>query len=438
MPQSHKPFRVRRSATLAAAVSTIALLAGCASGGSNAGEEGGSEEVVLRVNWWGSDTRHAMTQEVIDQFEAENPNISIQPEFSTFGDYFNKLSTTAASNDLPDVMHMTDPYMYQYIDNGQLLDLATVSDSLSTENFSDSTLFGAQVDGGLYGVPAGVAAFGIVADPEIFEQAGIPVPDDETWTWDEYIDMAAKISEALPGVAGAQLPLDEQMMNVYLRQQGEDFFTEDGSDLGFTAETAAEYWTLVEELRDSGGTVSVEAAVEAMGTGVEQSPVATGTGATQLIAVPQLGAVEEVVGHPLEVLLFPGESEGERPGSYTKPGIYWSVAANSEHPEEAAKFIDYVVNSTEAAQVTKFDRGVPANSEVVKGIEGELTTTEKSIGEYIERVNSLNPDPFPRQNLNAGPAIPEAVARLQQEVLFDRLTPQEAADQLVQELTAAM
>ena len=35
-------------------------------------------------------------------------------------------------------------------------------------------------------------------DPEVFEAAGVDIPDDTTWTWDDLIETATKITEATP------------------------------------------------------------------------------------------------------------------------------------------------------------------------------------------------------------------------------------------------
>ncbi|WNB84348.1 sugar ABC transporter substrate-binding protein [Cellulomonas sp. ATA003] len=435
--------RLMSVATVLAAGSLA--LTGCGQGDNvaeNTGEEEpaaeGGEQVTLRMNWWGSDVRGAITQEVIDLFEAEHPNITVEPEFAGFDDYFSRLSTSAAANDLPDVMAITDPYMYSYIENGQILDLNPLSDSLPSDGFDQSALFHTTVDGGLYGMPAGLSGFGVFADPTVFEKAGVEMPDDTTWSWDDYVETAAAISQALPGVAGTQLPFDEQMFIVFLRQHGEDLWSEDSSDIGFTAETVAEYYTLLETLRDSGGTPSAAAAVEAAGVGIERSAIGVGTGAMQISPVPNLGVLEDVVGHEIEVMLFPGEADAETTGIYTKPGIFWAIASSSPHPEEAAQLIDFLVNSPESARIMKFDRGVTPNKDVLEEIQSELSPTEQAVSEYFQRVSDLDPRPFPHQNADAGPVLVPANARLSQEVLFDRLTPEEAADQLITEVTAAL
>ena len=38
----------------------------------------------------------------------------------------------------------------------------------------------------------------MVIDPKVFEAAGVELPDDETWTWDDYADIAAEIARKSP------------------------------------------------------------------------------------------------------------------------------------------------------------------------------------------------------------------------------------------------
>lgn len=52
-----------------------------------------AEPVTLRIAWWGGDTRHSYTQQVIDMYEEQNPNVTIEPEYASFDDYWKKLAS---------------------------------------------------------------------------------------------------------------------------------------------------------------------------------------------------------------------------------------------------------------------------------------------------------------------------------------------------------
>ena len=65
-----------RLAVLLVMCSLLLSMAACG-GGDDAAADG---KVHLRFSWWGSDERHAMTQELIDKFEESHPDIKIDGE----------------------------------------------------------------------------------------------------------------------------------------------------------------------------------------------------------------------------------------------------------------------------------------------------------------------------------------------------------------------
>jgi multiple sugar transport system substrate-binding protein len=322
--------RTLRAVGLTCSVFALTLSAGCA--GDSSGDSGG--KTVIRFNWWGSDSRHEMTKQMIAVFEKEHPNIKVPPEYSNWDDYWKKLSTGAAAGDMPDVLQITDPFMYSYIDNGQLMDLKKVQDVLHTDKLPANSMTMTTVKGGLYGVPAGESAFGIAADPATFKKAGVPLPDDTKWSWDDYVKTSQAVSKT-KGLVGTVMPLYPNDLGPWLRQHGEDYWSEDGSRIGFTEGTMAAYWEWVVKLRDSGGTTSAEAAVEQLssGAGVEQSLVAQHKAAMTDVSVTQLGALEGASGRETKLLLFPGENGASQVGAYSKPGIFFGASAKTEHPQ---------------------------------------------------------------------------------------------------------
>lgn len=64
------------------------------------------EDITIKVAWWGGQPRHEYTTKIIEMFEAEHPNINIEPEFANWDDYWNNLEPMAAGNQLPDVLQM--------------------------------------------------------------------------------------------------------------------------------------------------------------------------------------------------------------------------------------------------------------------------------------------------------------------------------------------
>src|SRR5699024_7487531 len=62
------------------------------------------DEITLRMAWWGAQDRSDYTLEVIELFEEENPNVTIEAEYAGWDDYWQKLAPQAAANELPDIV----------------------------------------------------------------------------------------------------------------------------------------------------------------------------------------------------------------------------------------------------------------------------------------------------------------------------------------------
>jgi multiple sugar transport system substrate-binding protein len=423
----------------AASAAALALALAVAATGCGDDDDGGSEDgtVELSFTWWGSDSRHAYTQELIDMFVAENPDIKIQPTFSSFDDYWDALATATAGGNAPDVMQMEERFLREYVSNSQLLDLNTVSDTLDTSQLDPAALAAGEVDGGVYTIATGFNAFSIVADPQIVEDAGAQMPDDTTWTWQEYVDLSVEISEAGGGeYFGAQaFGTNEALFNIYARQQGETLYNPDGS-LGFTAPTLAAFWDFALEQVERGGTPSPEETIEVGATGPDQSLLATNRGAFGTWWTNQLGTLAESSGRELQLLRQPGEGAGVQPGMFLKPAMSWSISANTDHPEEAAMFVDFLLNSPEAGEKLLNDRGVPANPAVRDHIASMLPPAEQQVADFMSEIGPELAPPPPPPPPGAGEVV-DIMQRIYEQLLFGDITTADAADQFYSEVQTA-
>src|SRR5690606_37904885 len=140
-------------------------------------------------------------------------------------------------------------------------------------------------------------------------------------------------------------------------------YNEDGT-VGASVETVAAFFQVGQDLLANNGQPDASRTIEIQNAGPEGSLLGTNTGAMGAWWSNQLGALSAASGHELELLRFPGETEFDRTGMYFKPAMYYSVSATSEHPEESAKFVDFLLNDPEAAAIMLTDRGLPANLDV--------------------------------------------------------------------------
>jgi multiple sugar transport system substrate-binding protein len=412
-------------------VSAVLAITGCGAGSQARTADG---KIQLRFAWWGSDHRHEITREAIAAFERDNPTIAVLPEFGGGGSaYWDKLTTQVAAGDTPDIIQMDEQYLRAYGDRGSLLDLKT--QDFDTSKFAPGTVDSGVVNDQLLAINNGINAPTIVANPAIFEAAGVELPDDSSWTWDDYVTISAKITAAgLPDVYGSSsFTSSDYTFGTWLRQQGKQLFTADG--LGFDAADATRWFELALRMQDEkaippAGVVTEDEALELDQTAITQGKVAM----TSNVWTNQVGTLDEASGQDLKILRLPTTTGKAADGQlWYKASQFFSVSAKTEHPAEAAKLIDFLVNSTEAVGILGTDRGVPPNTEARASIESELEPGEKKVFAYLAAIEpELGPAPAPPP---AGASkFADTLKRFGQEVLFRRLSPQQAGQAMVDEL----
>ncbi|GAA4929157.1 multiple sugar transport system substrate-binding protein [Nonomuraea thailandensis] len=421
-----------RSNGLAALCLTGVLLAVTACGGSPAG--GGDGTVELRFGWWGNNDRAAATQRVIDAFQKQNPGIKVKGSYTDFNSYFDRLATEVAGGRAPDVITLGGAYPREYGDRGALLDLAETG--LKTDKIGAAALDNGKFGGVQYGVPTGVNAIAVVVNEAVFEQAGVPLPDEDTWTWDDFTRTATELAGKLPeGTFALADPTRTDMLDAYSRQRGEALYTADGK-VGISEGTLVDWWTMTLALMKAGATPPASQTAELITQPApEQSLMGRGQAAMQFDWSNQLTALGKAAGRPLRLMRVPGESA--RPGMWLQASQIYSVNARSEHPQEAAKLVDFLVNSPEAGKIILADRGIPANSDVRAAIQDVLGEAEKTQAAFID---ALTPKAGPP--LVIGPAgstdTPKILDRVNAEVLFGRQQPAAAAADFVRQVSTAI
>jgi multiple sugar transport system substrate-binding protein len=422
--------RLARATVLAA---TTALVVSACGGGSDANDELSDDPVTLRFTWWGSDERHSRTQEVIELFQQEYPNITVQGEFKDWNGYWDSLATAVAANDAPDIIQMDELYLASYAERGVLLDLDTTAERLDTTAIDENALATGVVDGAQYALPVGLTVYSMVVNIDLLDEYGVELPDDTTWSWEDLKAVGAEISEASGGdVTGVQSWgfNDAGGVNIWARQAGASLYDEDGN-VAIPPEVLVNYWTYLVELAHEGIAPDPSVTIERSTAGLEESGTATNASAFATWWNSQLTSLTAASGDQLALVRLPGESQAASPGAYYKSSMYWSIAAGSDHPAEAALFVDFLANSEEAGNVLLTERGVPANPDIRAAIADQLEETDQAASAYLDEIEVGGPY---RITPNGASDIESILSRHTEQVLFGQATPEEAAQSFIDEL----
>ncbi|WP_300342640.1 extracellular solute-binding protein [Nesterenkonia sp.] len=424
-----------RAAARAAATALVAavVVTACGSDGDGGGGQADQEkEVQLRFAFWGSDTRVRNTEEIIEEFNQDYPHIQVEIEFNDWSGFWDQLNTQMAAGDAPDIFQMDAPYLREYGERGTLLDLSDVDLSHIPDEIVDS----GTIDGEYYGLASGVNAVAIVANPRLFEEAGIPMPDDTTWTWDDWEQIAEQISTELDGVYGSSGPTEPQLFQVWLRQQGL-FFNDDDGELGFTAEDLQEYFSWQDQLLADGVFPPAEVMVEQASSSQDQSLEATGQAAMAFSWTNLLGALTDAAGEELTLLRLPSPTGDMADAQQWYNTGMVSASAQTEHPEEVITFLDFFVNDERSALINMTDRGLSANTEIREVLMEEMDEANQEAAQFITDIEDElgPPEPVPATGFGN---VAEILNRYQEEIFFDRMSPQEAAESAFTDLQDAI
>jgi len=346
-----------------------------------------AEEVELRFTWWGDTKRNEVYNGIVDRFEEEYPHITVKREFGGWGDYWDKLATQIAGGNAPDVISMHQFYVSDYARRNTLVDLETVTASgdLNLADFPQSTIDSGRIDGKLYMVPKGVTMSGWAYNTALFDELGIEYPSMD-WTYEEFVAKAAEIYEKSGGkvwgtsdMSGGQL---QPNFRYFLRQKGEDLFSEDGK-IAFTKESLVEWWSMWDDMRKKGIIPDAATMTEYEKAPLEQNMFVTGkTGMHQIPANQIYLYQQQFQEGEIQITRLPQRPDGQN-GEYIE-GAYLSITAGSKHPKEAAQFINFFITSERSLELFKVEQGSPASTKMAEFVKPLLDPAQVRAIDFIQ------------------------------------------------------
>ncbi|WP_412675238.1 ABC transporter substrate-binding protein [Bacillus atrophaeus] len=396
------------------------------SGCSSAGEEasGKKEDITLRIAWWGGQPRHDYTTKVIELYEKKNPHIHIEAEFANWDDYWKKLAPMSAAGQLPDVIQMDTAYLSQYGKKGQLEDLTpyTKDGTIDVSSIKQNKMSGGMLNGKLYGFTLGVNVLSVIANDELLKETGVEI-DSENWTWSDYEKLAYQVQEKT-GVYGSNgMHPPDIFFPYYLRTKGERFYKEDGTGLAYQDDQLfVDYFE--RQVRLVNQKTSPTPDESAQIKGMEDDFIVKNKSAATWNYSNQYAAFAQLTDAPLSLYLPPEQMKEK--ALTLKPSMLFSVPKSSEHKKEAAKFIDFFINSEEANLLIKGERGVPVSDKVAEAIKPKLNEEETKIVEYVEAASKNISKADPPEPVGSAEVI-KLLKDTSDQILYQKVTPEKAA-----------
>ena len=185
--------RLTRSGCVLATTAIVAMLAaGCAS-------DTESEPGEVTLTFWGSygnggnsAQQAVLDEELIPAFEAAHPGVTVEYVDVPYDDLLQKLTTSAAGDELPDLVRSDLAWIPRFADLGVLVPLSQAMedfDELAGAVYAGS-LATNLYDGEYYGLPLNTNTRVLISNPDALEAAGMDAPPA---TFDDVVAMAGAL-----------------------------------------------------------------------------------------------------------------------------------------------------------------------------------------------------------------------------------------------------
>jgi multiple sugar transport system substrate-binding protein len=362
-------------------------LVGCGGGATN--------QSTLQLYFWGPASRNTSTKKAIQSFQAINSHVSIHSSFSDWTSYWDKLNTQIAGGTIPDMIQMDITYIAQYAKQGIIQDMTSFvnSKAIDLSDLDPTLVQNSKCNGKLYSIPLGGTCAGLVYDTDLAKESGAGLPP-ALMTYSEFANYTKELSNALKskGIYGT-VDASGQMMNfeVWVRQHGKNLYTPDGK-LGFGVEEIAGWFDYWNGLRATGACVPAQMQASVAGTsGPDSSLIIQGKAVFDVSWSNQFPGYQGLTQHTLSLQMPP---TGQQPGLYNKPGQLMSISTKSKDPNDAAAFINFLVNNAKGIQAMGLDRGIPGNRNTMSILGPSLDAASKETLSYtslVEKSDQVRP-----------------------------------------------
>jgi len=370
-------------------LATLVLLAVSVFGAPNA--RAAQNSVELHFTWYNDGVEGQVLRSLLDQFEAQNPDIKVVIDTVAFKDLHTTLSAQVTVDQGPDLARETAPQLYY----GKTLDLTPfVSDAKALRAAYSPSDF--DVLGGLTGYPLDISSSGPFVNVSLFKKAGVPIPSDTNAkaTWEDWVTAAKKVRDAT-GVPYA----------VAIDRSGHRWFSMVLSYGGHLLDANGKYTIDTPAFRKA-----AEQLLSWHKDGLAPLEVWVGGGGGYAAAtdffinqqVPlyyagswQFSNFDKVIGDKFEWKAVPNPCETICTGM---PGGGFVIAFKStKHPKEVGRVVDYLTSPKVASQFAIDSRLLPARLDLVKtGLTYKTHNDDMNV--YLKNVAQIPEEAFRLQN----------------------------------------
>lgn len=397
------------------------------------------DPVELRITWYDDGNEGAVLRDLLDRFEADNPDIRVVVDTVAYTVILEQLPLQVEAGEGPDMARVTDFAAFQgkYLDLRPLLPDADYWD----ESFPEATLQALRTGDdttGLYGFPNQFTVTGPFINRTLFEQAGIEVPSDssDAVTWEEWTEVTKQVAEATETPYAIAMDRSGHRFAGPAFSEGATFFTPEGVVMDTPG-----FRTMAQLLVDW-HTDGVTPAEVWVGSGGSYAAAADFFVNGQLVMYMsgswQIGRFSTEIADAFDWEVVPNPTG---PGGSTgMPGGTAMVAfASTEHPEEVARVMDYLVQVDVLKEFSERTLFIPGHLGLGElDYQTDVPAAKAALEAFVAEVPKLSDQAYELQYGGQAFAINNPIRDRLTQVITGELTLDEAMARIQQDVDDAL
>ena len=146
----------------------------------------GLAEEPVTIEYWQYyfESKVALIDELIAQFEAENPGIKVNHQHFPYDSYQEKIAASVAAGEGPDIVNLFYGWVPKYVKSGVLqpLPAGSFSPEAIEAEFAPMVTIN-KFDGVYYTIPTAVRTLGLLYNKDILAENGYEAPPPPWMSW---------------------------------------------------------------------------------------------------------------------------------------------------------------------------------------------------------------------------------------------------------------
>lgn len=396
--------------------------------------------VELRIAWYDDGNEGAVLRDLLDRFEADNPDIRVVIDTIPYSAILEQLPLQVEAGEGPDMARVTDFAAFK----GNYLDLRPLVSDVEywEESFPEAVFQALRSEDdttSIHGFPNQFTVTGPFINRTLFEQAGVEVPSDtsDEVTWEEWTAAATEVAQATGTPYAVAVDRSGHRLAGPAFSMGAILFDEEGNVVVDTPGFRSMAQLFIDWHEQ--GITPDEVWI---GSGDSYAAADTFFINSQVVMYMsgswQIQRFANDIGDAFDWEAVPNPS-GEG-GSTGMPGGTVMVAfADTEHPEEVARVMDYLAQVDVLKEFTERTLFIPGHLNLGElNYETETPAAAAALTVFASEVPKLSDQAYQLQYGGQAFAINNPIRDRLTQVLVGELTLDEAIERIQQDVDDAL